>query len=116
MYIPSFCSFRMCDIWRSFVAQRCLWELGYGLVFHSPEVRQDRNVHDLMRDFEEEIPGYRGNHRFALTLQQLTLRPGSDHALDNLARCYEALIDAGFFPEKEMEVVKAWVHDMESMM
>ncbi len=25
MYLPSFCSFRMTDIWRSFVAQRCLW-------------------------------------------------------------------------------------------
>src|SRR5262249_12108164 len=29
LYLPSYCSFRMTDIWRSFVAQRCLWELGY---------------------------------------------------------------------------------------
>lgn len=28
LYIPSHCSFRMCDIWRGLVAQRCLWELG----------------------------------------------------------------------------------------
>jgi hypothetical protein len=35
LYLPSHCSFRMTDIWRSFVAQRCLWELGQGLVFHA---------------------------------------------------------------------------------
>ena len=28
LYVPCHCPFRMCDIWRSFVAQRCLWELG----------------------------------------------------------------------------------------
>ena len=53
LYIPSYCSFRMCDIWKSFVAQRCLWELDMGIVFHAPEVYQDRNVHDLMRDFRD---------------------------------------------------------------
>jgi len=54
LYLPSYCSFRMTDIWRSFVAQRCLWELGYGLVFHAAEVDQERNEHNLMRDFEDE--------------------------------------------------------------
>src|SRR6185369_482513 len=28
MYLPVYASFRMTDIWRSFVAQRCLWEIG----------------------------------------------------------------------------------------
>ncbi len=27
LYLPSYCSFRTCDIWKSFIAQRCLWEL-----------------------------------------------------------------------------------------
>ena len=63
LYLPSFCSFRMTDIWRSFVAQRCLWEMEMGVVFHPAEVIQDRNPHDLMRDFKDEIPGYNGNSR-----------------------------------------------------
>ncbi|MGJ8668575.1 MAG: hypothetical protein ACSHXK_03705, partial [Oceanococcus sp.] len=25
LYLPAYCSFRMTDIWRSFIAQRCLW-------------------------------------------------------------------------------------------
>ena len=34
LYLPSYCSFRTCDIWKSFIAQRCLWELGYAITFH----------------------------------------------------------------------------------
>jgi STELLO glycosyltransferases len=115
MYIPSFCSFRMCDIWKSFVAQRCLWELGYGVIFHSPEVYQDRNPHNLMKDFTDEIPGYTGNHKIAQVLTELKLKAGADNQLDNLILCYEALIKAGFFPEKEMELVLAWADDLGKM-
>lgn len=43
MYLPVYCSMRMTDIWRSFVAQRCLWEMGKGVTFHSPaEVYQEK--------------------------------------------------------------------------
>ena len=73
LYLPSYCSFRMTDIWRSFVAQRCLWETGNGVVFHGPEVFQERNLHSLSSDFEAEIPGYLGNASIAHTLEQLHL-------------------------------------------
>ena len=53
MYLPSRVSFRMTDIWRGFVAQRCLWELGKGIVFHAAEVVQRRNPHALLRDFAD---------------------------------------------------------------
>ncbi|HON91250.1 MAG TPA: STELLO glycosyltransferase family protein [Sedimentisphaerales bacterium] len=116
MYLPSFCSFRMTDIWRSFVAQRCLWEMGYGVVFHAAEVYQERNPHDLMKDFEAEIPGYRGNQAFVDVLADTSLKPGVGNALDNLVHCYERLIEAGFFPDKEMELVRAWAQDIEPLM
>ena len=61
MYLPSFCTFRMTDIWRGFVALRCLWALGYGVVFHAAEVYQDRNKHNLIQDFQDEVPGYLQN-------------------------------------------------------
>jgi len=116
MYLPSYCSFRMTDIWRSFVAQRCLWEMGYGVVFHAAEVYQERNPHDLMKDFEAEIPGYQGNQAFVDVLENTALKSGRGHSLDNVIRCYEALIEAGFFPEKEMQLVRAWAEDVEPLM
>ena len=35
-YLPTHCTFRMTDIWRSFVAQRCLWELDSGSYSQRP--------------------------------------------------------------------------------
>jgi hypothetical protein len=113
MYLPSFCSFRMTDIWRSFVAQRCLWELDLGVVFHGPEVVQQRNEHDLMRDFEEEIAGYLGNKRLVAVIEGLALTRGADAVGANLFRCYEELVRAGVFAEKEADMVKVWLTDLE---
>ena len=109
LYVPSYCSFRMCDIWKSFVAQRCLWELGTGVVFHAPEVWQERNVHNLMRDFNDEIPGYQQNHRIAEILERTALQPGVEHVAANLKCCYATLIENKVFPAKEMELLDAWV-------
>lgn len=116
MYLPSFCTFRLTDTWRSFVAQRCLWELGHGLVFHSADVRQLRNTHNLMRDFADEVPGYQDNDRMVQALEQLKLAPGADNTADNLIRCYEALIEKSLLPRDEMSLVRAWVDDWRSAM
>jgi hypothetical protein len=112
MYLPSYCSFRMTDIWRSFIAQRCLWELGQGVVFHAAEVVQERNPHNLMRDFNDEIPGYQRNSELVHRLQELTLEKGADAVGINLRRCYADLVGAGFFPEAELALVDAWLADI----
>jgi len=113
LYLPSHCSFRMTDIWRSFVAQRCLWELGLGVVFHAPEVFQDRNAHDLMRDFNDEVPGYQRNRELAHVLADTTLAPGVGAVIENLRRCYRALVARGFFAEAELDLLAAWCDGLE---
>lgn len=115
MYLPSLCPFRMTDIWRSLVAQRCLWELGYELVFHASEVYQERNLHDFMADFEDEIPGYLRNDEIRVGLEQLTLVSGKGHAYSNLKICYEKLISMGLIPAAEMDLVDAWIKDLRQM-
>jgi STELLO glycosyltransferase-like protein len=112
MYLPSYCSFRMTDIWRSFVAQRCLWELDCGIAFHGPEVVQDRNDHNLLEDFSDEVPGYLGNGKLARTLGALTLEKGVDAIADNLSACYEALVMAEFFPAEELDLLRSWTKDL----
>jgi hypothetical protein len=113
LYLPSHASFRMTDIWRGFVAQRCLWELGYGLVFHAAEVLQQRNPHHLLRDFKDEVPGYLHNGEIARRLAALDLRPGAGAVPDNLARCYECLVAGGFLPDSELPLVRAWLEDLD---
>ncbi|MEL6106169.1 MAG: STELLO glycosyltransferase family protein [Planctomycetota bacterium] len=112
LYVPSHCSFRMCDIWKSFVAQRCLWELGTGVVFHPPEVDQARNPHNLMRDFSDEVPGYESNDSIARILGDTKLATGHGEVANNLLRCYETLVARDVFPEKELPIVRAWIDDV----
>jgi len=110
MYLPVNCSFRMTDIWRSFVAQRCLWEIGQGVTFHSPsEVYQERNEHDLMKDFKDEVPGYLYNEEIVSILGKLTLRGSMDIMIRT---CYAALINADILPMEEAISLNAWLDDI----
>lgn len=108
-YLPAHCSFCMTDIWRSFVAQRCLWAMGRRLVFTAPSVRQERNEHNLLRDFGDEVPGYLNNARMAQVLAATTLtgEPAAD-----LGLCYRALVAEGFMPAAELELVEAWLREI----
>jgi len=113
LYLPSYCSLRMTDIWRSFIAQRCLWELDTGLVFHAPEVVQVRNEHNLMDDFRDEIQGYIKNTDFVNILEKLSLDKGPDSIKKNMIHCYNALSENDFINPKEIRLVQTWLDDLE---
>ncbi|HET6245534.1 MAG: DUF288 domain-containing protein [Bacteroidetes bacterium] len=112
MYLPSYCSFRMTDIWRSYVAQRIAWECGWSILYHEPTVWQERNEHNLMKDFEDEIPGYTNNFNICKELQALDLKPGQENIYPNLIACYQKLIDMGVIGKDEMILLKAWISDL----
>lgn len=112
LYLPSYCSFRMTDIWRSFVAQRCLWELGHELEFHRADVWQERNLHNLLEDFDKEREGYMRNEEIRRLLQELPLREGPEHLRDNLRACYRALVEASVVGLQELALVDAWLEDL----
>lgn len=112
LYLPSHCSFRMTDIWRSFVAQRIVWECGWAVLFHEATVWQERNEHNLMRDFADEIPGYLHNREIGDVLGALTLRAGVENIADNLRFCYEALIRLKVVEASEIFLLEAWLADV----
>jgi len=77
-------------------------------------MRQDRNEHDLLRDFEQEIPGYLHNERIRHLLAGLVLTSGRTQTTvaANLTACYTALVRAGLLPEAELKLVAAWQRDL----
>lgn len=113
MYLPATCTFRMTDIWRSFIAQRILWENEAYVAFLNAVVRQERNVHDLMVDFEDELPGFLGNNKIRDILNSLKLKSGKAKITSNLMMCYKALIQHGYFGGSEIELLNAWIKDIE---
>lgn len=108
LYLPCHVSFRMTDIWRSFVAQAALWAHDWRLSFHSPTVRQIRNDHSLMNDFRDEVPGYLGNDRIA-ELLDAEYREGPESTIAQTAmRMWETLAEAEIIPSRELPILNAW--------
>ena len=88
--------------------------MGLGVAFHAPEVRQDRNPHDFLKDFQDEVPGYLQNARIAAILSGLELDPAPTAVAANLRACYAALIQSGIFPADEMILVDHWISDLKA--
>jgi hypothetical protein len=112
LYLPSCCSFRMTDIWRSFIAQRIMWTCGWHLAFHQATVYQQRNEHNLMKDFEDEITGYVNNEQLVNELIALELKPGKEYICENLKTCYKKIVEKGYIDEKELVILEAWIQDI----
>lgn len=104
---------RATDIYRGLIAQRCLWELNQGVTFHSPsEVFQDRNEHDLMKDFADEVHVYLNVEKIAKIIGELKLE---GTLCEMLLACYLQLWEAKIFPFAEIDSVKAWIKDYENI-
>ena len=111
LYLPAHCSFRMTDIWRSFVAQRILHHLGFPVLFHECTVWQERNDHCLHRDFLDEVPGYQHNHAIREALVGLDF--GGETSIPKLLEsCYECLIRNGWVGAEEEGLVTTWLADL----
>jgi hypothetical protein len=111
LYLPAWCSFRMTDIWRSFVAQRILQAKGNGILFHAPTVWQERNEHDLHRDFINELPGYSHNARMREELIALPFKPDETVQI-MMESCYQTLIRNGWVGQEEEELLQSWFSDL----
>jgi hypothetical protein len=112
LYLPAHVSFRFTDILRGIVAQPILWAAGLRVGFCAPLVFQERNEHDFMRDFEQELPCYLQTEQAA----ELVCAAVSDAAsvTENLRGAYAALTDAGITVAEELAVLDAWLADLES--
>jgi hypothetical protein len=75
-------------------------------------MRQERNEHNLMLDFEDEIPGYLHNTDIREALEGLVLEPSIDKIGDNLRICYEKLVSMSLIEPKELELLDAWLKDI----
>lgn len=112
LYLPAYCSFRMTDIWRSFVAQRIAWANDWAVLYHEPTVSQERNEHNLMRDFKDEVPGYLNNSAICAALEKLPIKRGLDSLSDNLRVSYEELVRMELVGREELALLDAWISDV----
>ncbi len=112
LYLPISVTFRFTDILRGYIAQRTLWAMGKRLAFCSASVFQDRNEHDLMEDFKDEIPCYT---QVEDVVGILDSTPLTGESLLDLTTLYRAVGGAGIVEAKELECLDAWAVDVSKL-
>lgn len=112
MYLPHTVTFRFTDILRSYIAQRLLWEENLLLGFGPATVKQERNIHDLMKDFKDEIPMYTESVNIINILDDLELKGALS---DKLLQTYEQLASENIVKKEEIYSVKSWVDDLNNL-
>lgn len=111
LYIPSFVNPHVEDIWRGYIAQRILWEMGSNLVFTYPTAyTSERNIHDYMKDFEYELPLFLQTNKLIATLDSLSL---SKDPSSSLVKVYKSLVKVGIMQKEELKVLGAWIKEVE---
>ncbi len=115
MYLPVTCTMRCTDIWRGLIAQRILQNDNRKILFFGTTMRQDRNDHNLISDFRQEIPMYLMDQEIQNHLLKLKLKKGINNYLDNLNICYESLIKKNIISDNEKLFLKAWTKDYEKI-
>jgi hypothetical protein len=114
LYLPAFVTFRFTDILRSLVAQPILWAAGFRVGFTGPNVYQQRNPHDLLQDFESEVPMYLEGER-VVSMACDAVQPAAS-VQENLRAVYATLAEAGVVSADELLLLDLWLADIESVL
>jgi hypothetical protein len=109
LYLPATVDFRFTDILRGYIAQRILWKSDLHLGFTHATVVQERNVHDLMKDFNDEVFSYQKIKNIIHVLDKLKF---SGNMRQDLYAAYIKLNQNGFIENAELEILKAWQKDL----
>ncbi len=112
LYLPSTVSFRFTDILRGYVVQRLIWEQNLHLGFCRATVYQERNQHDLMKDFRDEIECYLNVQSIVDVLDAMSFIGDFN---ENLLVVYRKLAQEGFVKEQEIGILEAWLDDYEKV-
>jgi len=107
LYLPVTVNQRFADILRGYVAQPIMWIADYLLGFTEATVVQERNAHDLMKDFDDEIPCYTLSEK-AFQIVRSAVRSKTSIP-DNLMIAYEALAIANIVQKSEIEYLARWL-------
>jgi len=113
LYLPATVSVRATDIVRGLVAQPVLWAAGMRLGFVGANARQERNPHDLLRDFEDEIPLYLGAEAVSEAAAAAVSAEASVE--ENLRRAYRRLAERALVGTEELSLLDAWLGDVASL-
>lgn len=109
---------RFDDIWPSYVVRTVLDQIGYSVHYGMPLVSQMRNQHDLVKDLEQELHGYKHTLELAEWLRVFTIPKQTSKTYDMLIIARMIYNELKFFKWMNpsiFPVFDAWLDDMERL-
>ena len=113
LYLPSTVSFRFTDILRGYVAQTIMHSKGIKWGFFQSSALQERNKHDIMKDFHSETVMYNEMNKIIDLLNSSVRSTASIE--DNLFCCYEILEKKRIVQMNELHLIELWLKDLSSI-
>ena len=112
--LPTSVPGRVSDIWRGYVAQRSLWDVGLRLGFMAPAVRQDRSPHSFLADADAEVDLYFKATKLAELLASwpapaVGRSSSGASAARRLEQMYAALYARGYLEESDVVACQLWL-------
>lgn len=99
---------RVADIWRSYWAQRLMWDVHQNVAFVQPLVIQKRNPHDYLKDMDAELPLYFKSH----ALVNYLLHEWQCNSTSLITRMEDLLInlyEREYIEESDVLLVQQWL-------
>lgn len=101
---------RVSDIWRGYMTQRLGRDIGMRLLFSPPLVRQDRNTHNYLADFDSEEPLYKRASRLLQALDDWTPKTGT--LVGRIEELWVHMYERGYLDLRDVALVQAWLHSL----
>jgi hypothetical protein len=107
LFIPTTVESRICDIRKSYIAQKWIQSIWWSVMFRSPTVYQERNEHNLQNDFNEEIPLYVQTWELISAINSIDI---TWDIIQDVKNIYQILINKWFLENKEQYVLDEFLN------
>jgi len=101
---------RVSDIWRAYLTQKLLWDVGQVVAFTPPHVVHDRVAHDYLKDFHSEQDLYLKSTAMVSFLARWS--SDSPTLVERLEQLWAALYARGFVELGDLQLAQAWIRDL----
>lgn len=112
LYLPSTVPWRVSDIWRGLIAQRYFAISNLRTQFRGGLGYQERNEHDLIKDFVDELEVHLSTHIILEILEIIDTLDKSEFMLS----VYSAMLARGLVLDEEIIRLKDWLADTSTIL
>ena len=112
LYLPSTVPWRVSDIWRGLIAQRYFAISNLRTQFRGGLGYQERNEHDLLKDFVDELEVHLSTHLILEILESIDTADKSEF----MRAVYSALLTRGLVLEEEIIRLEDWLGDTSTIL